>query len=1113
MTSGEGEAQPKKRRRWLSLRSWRLWIILLVLFYTAAGFLLLPWIVKRELVSFVEHDLGRRASVESVRFNPFTFTFSLAGLSTTEADGTALLDLGELYVDFEASSITQPAWTFSQIRLSRPQINFARFTDGETNFGRILEALASGEEPEAEPEPAGEPVPLLIRKFNLEEGAVDVDDRGVRPAFKTRLGPASLELSDFGTLPDRSGQTRFSVVTESGASIDWTGTVSVNPLHSAGHLSAQGERLRLLWRYLQDRVGFEIADGKGTLDLDYELAMKDAMHFSMHDLKLVVESVSIKPKGGDTEVLRLPRLTATGGRLEWPEQSAHLDEIKVTGLSLDAWRDEQGTINLLAMLEPGEQDSSSPPAKKRPAAEAAAGPPADASAEPNPAEATAQAEAAADEEEVAPPAEAAAGKQEPAEAPAGSDAAPKADTALETEGLQEEKPPQAEPEPVVADSAAAPEKPAAAASASDDAAAPKSDAPESRPPSKAKRDAAPPWKVGLGRLLIEDFALAFEDRNPKAPLQSGVENLRLELRDVSNEPGAQFDLDFSTDVKTGGHIACKGKLGIDPLAVDTQLEVKDLSVLPAEPFLHQVARLDLESAALSVAGEVRSGGEETLAFDGTVGLTDLSTKDTMTNERFLAWKALTLSKLAVRLDGRTIEAAQLKLDAPYARVLIAKDGSTNVAAVLRADDASAAGDSAPEVEPGTPEESAGSKPFVVDIRKVTVHEGSANFADLSLPLPFDTGIHSLKGQISPVRSNDNKPAKIDLHGSVGEYGEANVGGKVDLFAPESNADVVVAFRNLEMTKFTPYSAKFAGYRIEQGKLAVELEYRLENRKLQAKNKIVLDKFELGDEVESPDAIDVPLRLAVALLKDSDGRINVDVPVSGSLDDPQFAYGKAVRDAFKTMLVRAVKAPFSALGALVGAGDEHLDYVLFTPGEADIAPPEREKLSKLADALQERPKLSLDVRGRYAREVDEEGLRRAKVEAVVTERTADDADLTRRAALEDLFLDSFSRTELANLESANTRMVEPAIATGSSGPQPRLDEEAYLSALRAQLARRESVSEQDLVTLADARADAIVEYLTTKGIAADRILRSDSESTKKVIGGRVRLRMKLKSGEG
>ena len=210
---------------------------------------------------------------------------------------------------------------------------------------------------------------------------------------------------------------------------------------------------------------------------------------------------------------------------------------------------------------------------------------------------------------------------------------------------------------------------------------------------------------------------------------------------------------------------------------------------------------------------------------------------------------------------------------------------------------------------------------------------------------------------------------LALKGRVGEFGEARVKGSLEPFDPAHFTDIEVGFRNVAMTPLSPYSATFAGRAITGGDLDLELQYKVAEQQLLGENRVVLQDLTLGEHIESPDALDLPLDLAIALLSDSKGRIDVAVPVRGNVDAPEFSYGQVVRKALNKLLGDLVTAPFRALGAMFGGGGENFDALHFRPGQAGLAPPEEQLLGNIAQALASRPKLGLEVRTGFDPQLD------------------------------------------------------------------------------------------------------------------------------------------------
>lgn len=301
------------------------------------------------------------------------------------------------------------------------------------------------------------------------------------------------------------------------------------------------------------------------------------------------------------------------------------------------------------------------------------------------------------------------------------------------------------------------------------------------------------------------------------------------------------------------------------------------------------------------------------------------------------------------------------------------------------------------------------------------------FADLGLKPKFMTRIHALKGTVGKLSSEKKSLSEIQLDGRVDQYGTAKISGALDINDFKRSTDITMVFRNVEMANISPYSGKFAGRRIKSGKLSLDLKYQIQTNKLVGDNKIIVDNLVLGEKVDSPDATNLPLDLAVALLADSNGRIDLGLPVSGELNDPQFSIGPIIWKAFVNIIIKAVTAPFRALGSLLGEGAEKFNAVEFDPGKAELLPPEKEKLKKMADALQKKPQLRLVIQGQYSPEIDGLELKQLNVGRAVLALMGvqpkpdedlgplDFGDSKVRGALEKLFTERFGPKALDELE--------------------------------------------------------------------------------------------------
>jgi hypothetical protein len=406
---------------------------------------------------------------------------------------------------------------------------------------------------------------------------------------------------------------------------------------------------------------------------------------------------------------------------------------------------------------------------------------------------------------------------------------------------------------------------------------------------------------------------------------------------------------------------------------------------------------------------------------------------------------------------------------PYGDILIAEDGSVNLGRVRKGTET---GDEEEPDSGKTVEEPEPSEPgTAITIGRVVVSDAAADFADLSLPLPFNAKIAALNGEISTIATTSSEPSAVKMEGKVDEFGQVQISGTVTPLDPALNTSIRIAFENVDMPKFSAYSIPFAGQEIASGRLDLDLGYTLRDGALVGENNVVLREFELGEKVEHPGAMSLPLGLAVALLKDASGKIDLDVPVRGDVNDPEFKYGTVVRKALVNLLTKIVTSPFALLGNLVGAEADELDYLAFEPGRADLSPPELEKAGKIAEALGLRPQLALQIDGVYAPDSDTTALKTEKADQAIEARIAaakDDKAMyadQRREAVEALLAGALGGTD-ARAILDETR--EAHTAPGEDG-KDRFDAVAYTEALRARLIALQPLGDAELESLAAARA--------------------------------------------
>lgn len=487
---------------------------------------------------------------------------------------------------------------------------------------------------------------------------------------------------------------------------------------------------------------------------------------------------------------------------------------------------------------------------------------------------------------------------------------------------------------------------------------------------------ASPWRITMAQAAISAARVHLADQaaTPPVALELAPLNLRLEGYDSASTQPLSVRLD--TGVGRQGQLKAEGTLGLQPVSAHLALSTKDIDLRVAQAYITPYMRLELRSGMLDSDLAVDLTNTAPLAFKvtGQVRVNQLHTLDTLKSRDFVRWVSLTLDGVDYEHD-KGLNIAQVNLDQPYARFMINEDRTTNIDDMIVAQPQDASATPAPKgsdkrSQQARQKPSTEGKPLAVRIGGVRFNDGSANFADFSLTPNFATAIGQLNGSIGTLDNSKPLAARVDVKGRVDRYAPVTIEGSLMPFDPLSSLDISTQFRRMELTTLTPYSGKFAGYRIRKGRLDLDLHYRIEKGQLTAENNLVVDGLELGDKVESPDAVNLPLKLAIALLKDSHGRISLALPVSGDLNNPQFSVMPVVWQTLRNLLVRSVQAPFKLLGHLVpGGGNEDLGTIGFAPGSSELDAQAQADLLKVAAALGQKPELRLEVEGASAASSD------------------------------------------------------------------------------------------------------------------------------------------------
>ncbi len=611
------------------------------------------------------------------------------------------------------------------------------------------------------------------------------------------------------------------------------------------------------------------------------------------------------------------------------------------------------------------------------------------------------------------------------------------------------------------------------------------------PQAVAPESAAQPWRILLEDAQLRDYQLHLADHVPNEDVELDVGPLDLDVQHFDSRGDTPMELKLATEIGKQGSLSAEGQLALAPMQGQFDLTLQGIDLRLAQPYLTPFVHLELRSGLLASQLSVELEGTAPLALHvgGSAEISQLHTLDTIQERDFVKWRSLKLDGLDYSYPN-DLQIAGIDLEQPYARFIINPDLTTNINDLLVDKSAPDPEQSAPPAtQPDTPQ--APASPFALRIGGIRIADGSANFSDLSLRPPFITAIQQLEGQIGTLDNRQHSAASVDIKGKVDRYAPVSIEGSLTPFDPLQSLDIATRFRRVELTTLSPYSAKFAGYRIRKGRLNLDLHYRIQQGQLNAENEVVLEQLQLGEKVDSEQAVDLPVRLAVALLKDSSGTIALKLPVQGDLKNPQFDVMPIVWQTLRNLVVRAVKSPFKFLGGLVGHEQADLSEIPFAPGSSELNRDARSRLDALAAALKERPVLRLEVEGRSAPTLDgpllaEQWLQREYQQTwykVLQRRgdkvPADAAELQIGEEEKSAMLEGIYRSRLQQQPPSEWQQLDEDTRTGLLR-QAILDSRASSTALLRRLSRERAASIKDyLVDGAQLAADRV--YLLDTGI--------------------------------
>jgi hypothetical protein len=528
---------------------------------------------------------------------------------------------------------------------------------------------------------------------------------------------------------------------------------------------------------------------------------------------------------------------------------------------------------------------------------------------------------------------------------------------------------------------------------------------------------ASPWRYKIDALTLNNGTINFTDSTTPQPVKLAIAPLDLKVQQISDDLGHALPIEMKATVNRKGTLALNGNVNPTPLKATLKIDANRLDAAAFEPYFGNQLNAVIASALLNMKGQLAMEQGKSLKanYRGDAALVDVRMLDKATSGPFAGWRSLALSNLKANYDearGTDVDASRVTFAGFYGRVVLDPQGRLNLKDVVAhqtgeaqslTQDKGAAARGGREAVPLSPQVASAStaaapqaasapatvtaaqpskSPVRLHFGELILQDGSANYTDNFIKPNYTANLVQIQGKVGAFGTQSTTPAPVDVSAKLAANGPITIKGTVNPLIDKPSLDITASAHDIELTNLTPYSAKYAGYPITKGKLNVDLHYQLANELLTANNHLYIDQLTFGDHVNNDTATKLPVRFAISLLKDRNGVIDVNIPVSGSLSNPEFSIGSLIWTAVLHLIEKAVTAPFTLLANAFGGGGEDLGYVEFAPGTATLTDADDKKLDTIVKALTDKPSIKIDLIGRVDPAIDTPALRTEYVDNLV-----------------------------------------------------------------------------------------------------------------------------------
>ncbi len=994
----------------------------LVALYAFIGFVVIPYFIQHNFTKLAKESLGTYAHIAKIYFNPFNLQFEIDDAVVYDKNNKVLLYFSKFSTNLELKYLLDSTLYINHLYLKNLFIDINIDKETHYNFEHIIHFLeGNSKDTNNSQEEASNKLYITIKKLDLLSTQLHFEDKSKSQTFVLKSKPFNLHVEDINTHENERGSLNIDIVTEQMGSIHSKAKLRLVPLQLEGSFNIDNFNINKMYSYIQDDVDFKLSGKQLDSSLNYSI------FYTENQLDVELNNTLINV---DTMHYEFNSTSIDFSQLDLAIDSIHYKEINSTtstiinnfntNLNGLIYRDSLNLLelsNFYTMFKRINIDTNS------------------------------QIKAKVSDTKLT-----------------GFALKNRHKDLMAFDLLHIEN--------LLIDTAHNSYNIKAITTNNTkswvhlykdlttdfDYLVEKSDTKNDKNESKDKIN------LTIEDIYLNNSELSFFDLQ-KEPRRLAFKKINTHLHNISLDDNHTINFTNSISTPLSGEITNSGTLSISPFILDLNTTCEDVDLRAYLPYIKDYVNIDMITSSVDDSLQLHLDDKNPPHIDGDIHLKNIDIAHSLTKERILNVNAINLNALHFSDNHLLLE--ELMIDRAYSVLAIDEYKNSNFEGLLVSKESNT-----------TQKKGKEEKPFSYLIANLIIKDAMLDYSDFSLPLKFKTHINELNGNVIALSSNKNDSTYVEVDGVVDKYGQATILGTLLPNNPEKELDVKVNFINIDITKLSPYSAKFIGQTIDEGKLWIDLNYNIVNGSLLSTNELKLKDFTLGKDIESNESVSLPISLAVALLKDSDGFIELSVPIDGNVSEPDFHYGGTLLSVFTNVITNIVTSPFNFLGKSLGINTNELSSISFKYAHSELQPPQREKLDKLIEVFSARPEIQLIIKASYDEIKDLEALKKEKFRNSALKNVKKNASLNSKYTLiQNMYIQTFGYEQFESMQK---------IFKESYPNQQEYNKEFFTLQLQ-QLIYLEKISDKELHTLALNRARAIKKHLIDNGLDSRRII--------------------------